>query len=126
MHKFSSIYINCVSLILSVIIFVTGNFIFENHEQFGKNTTLKTGFSVNQEENVEKKEENQEQNKGQNNVEAVVSSDVEIKDWSLEIPKIDLKAPIIEGTAEETLNKYVGHFEETSTKEGTIGLARSY
>lgn len=119
MHKFSTIYINCVSLILSVIIFIIGNFIFENREQFGKNTTLKTGFSVNQEETVEEKKENKEQDNVTN------LNDAEIKEWYVEIPKIDLKAPIIEGTAEETLNKYVGHFEETSTKEGTIGLART-
>lgn len=36
-------------------------------------------------------------------------------EWSLEIPKINLKAEIAEGTDEENLNKYIGHFEETST-----------
>lgn len=33
--------------------------------------------------------------------------------WRLEIPKIELYADINEGTSEEILNKYVGHFEET-------------
>lgn len=43
--------------------------------------------------------------------------------WSLEIPKINLNAPISEGTDEETLNKYIGHFEETAVINGNIGLA---
>lgn len=32
-------------------------------------------------------------------------------------------ADIQEGTDEETLNNYVGHFEETSKYEGNVGLA---
>lgn len=43
--------------------------------------------------------------------------------WQIEISKISLKAEIAEGTAEETLNKKVGHFEETQKEEGNIGLA---
>jgi len=45
------------------------------------------------------------------------------KEWILEIPKINLKAQIVEGTEEETLNKYIGHFEETALIKGNIGLA---
>ena len=44
-------------------------------------------------------------------------------EWSLEIPKINLKATIKEGTDEENLNKYIGHFEETALINGNIGLA---
>ena len=43
--------------------------------------------------------------------------------WRLEIPKIELYADINEGTSEEILNKYVGHFEETSICDGNVGLA---
>lgn len=43
--------------------------------------------------------------------------------WQIEIPKISLNASIAEGTTKEILNQYVGHFEETSKKEGNIGLA---
>ena len=43
--------------------------------------------------------------------------------WKLEIPKIELSANIAEGTDEDILNKYIGHFEETSKKNGNIGLA---
>lgn len=44
-------------------------------------------------------------------------------EWNLEIPKINLKAKISEGTDEENLNKYIGHFEETAIIDGNIGLA---
>lgn len=43
--------------------------------------------------------------------------------WKLEIPKINLTADIAEGTSEEILNKYVGHFEESQNEFGNIALA---
>lgn len=43
--------------------------------------------------------------------------------WKLEIKKISLEAIISEGTTKEILDKYIGHFEETSKKIGNIGLA---
>lgn len=44
------------------------------------------------------------------------------EEWQLEIPIIGLKAPIEEGTTKEVMDKYIGHFEETSKSEGNIGL----
>ena len=43
--------------------------------------------------------------------------------WQIEIPKISLIAQISEGTTNEVLNQYVGHFENTSKEQGNIGLA---
>lgn len=43
--------------------------------------------------------------------------------WQVEIPKIDLVAPISEGTSQEVMLEFVGHFENTSYWEGNIGLA---
>lgn len=43
--------------------------------------------------------------------------------WQINIPKINLIANIKEGTDKETLNQYVGHFEETQKQNGNIGLA---
>lgn len=45
------------------------------------------------------------------------------EDWYIEIPRIDLIAKIHQGTDEETLNKYVGHFEESPVLKGNICLA---
>lgn len=44
-------------------------------------------------------------------------------EWKIEIPKINLIADIAEGTTEEILNAYVGHFSETQKINGNIGLA---
>lgn len=43
--------------------------------------------------------------------------------WQIEIPKISLNAPILEGTTKEILSQYVGHFEKTPKQIGNIGLA---
>lgn len=45
------------------------------------------------------------------------------ENWQIEIPKINLIAPIAEGTNTNTMNEYVGHFEETPKHGGNIGLA---
>lgn len=43
--------------------------------------------------------------------------------WQVEIPAINLIAPIAEGTSQEIMLEYVGHFENTDIYEGNIGLA---
>lgn len=43
--------------------------------------------------------------------------------WKLEIPKIDLVADISDGTDFMTLNKYIGHFEDTPQNKGNVCLA---
>ena len=43
--------------------------------------------------------------------------------WQIEIPKIELIAPIAEGTSQEVMLEFVGHFEETKTYYGNVGLA---
>lgn len=43
--------------------------------------------------------------------------------WSIEIPAISLIAEIGEGTTDEIMNKYVGHFTNTELWQGNIGLA---
>lgn len=43
--------------------------------------------------------------------------------WQIEIPSINLVAPIAEGTTQEIMNKFVGHFESTNKWDGNVGLA---
>ncbi|MBR6504900.1 MAG: class D sortase [Clostridia bacterium] len=43
--------------------------------------------------------------------------------WKIEIPKINLEAGIAEGTTDEVMNKYVGHFENTPIFNGNPCLA---
>lgn len=60
-----------------------------------------------------------------NNLNVIVHAEniVTNQEWKLEIPKINLEADIAEGTSSEILNKYIGHFEETSKESGNIVLA---
>lgn len=44
-------------------------------------------------------------------------------DWRLIISKINLNAPILEGTSKEVLRRGVGHFETTSDWNGNVCLA---
>ena len=76
-----------------------------------------------------KRQEEIEQEKG-NKEEYLIQEDEQnqkqdekITKWQIEIPAISLTANISEGTEKEVLNKYVGHFEETSLEEGNVGLA---
>ena len=53
------------------------------------------------------------------------TKDVNINEniWQIEIPKINLVAPIAEGTSQEVMLEYVGHFENTEMCYGNVGLA---
>ncbi len=44
------------------------------------------------------------------------------QEWKLIIPKINVSANIQEGTSGEIINNYIGHFQETPTVNGNIGL----
>ena len=53
---------------------------------------------------------------------AEVKNTVE-ENWYIQIDKIGLKAPIEEGTTQEIMENYVGHFEESSKTLGNVCLA---
>ena len=60
----------------------------------------------------------------QNIIENTIQTNTKQEDlWQLEIPKINLRAQIAEGTSMEIMNSYIGHFEETTRENGNIGLA---
>lgn len=67
--------------------------------------------------NIEDKE-----NKNASN-EQPQDKEIDLGNWYIQIPVINLSAPITEGTSAEILNTKVGHFEETSSTYGNIGLA---
>ena len=96
--------INLISLIISVILFGIMNFMFKPVES-----------KTPEKEEIKIITKIAEENELQENEKSI--------SWEIEIPAIELKAEIAEGTDTEILNKYVGHFEETSKDEGNIGLA---
>lgn len=111
MFRYSSIYINLLSFFISIVIFIGSQLFFSNYDTFTKKSSLKAGFEV---ENTIQETTN----------EVVEEKTEEEKDtWYLEIPKINLKADIKEGTTKEIMENYIGHFEETKKDNGNVGLA---
>lgn len=68
--------------------------------------------------NVADEEINEVENTYQSNNETINN----FGNWIIEIPSINLLAPIEEGTTKEVMDRSVGHFENTSTLYGNIGL----
>lgn len=68
-------------------------------------------------------EDNPYSNTQEINENTIQETNEEIKNWTIEIPQISLIATISEGTDEETLNKFVGHFSSTPKEEGNVGVA---
>ena len=58
-----------------------------------------------------------------NIIETETKINVADSDWYLEIPKINLKAKIKDGTNEEVLDEYIGHFSNTPVKIGNVCFA---
>ena len=58
-----------------------------------------------------------------NNVEEIVENQYKNNDWRILIPKINLDAPILEGTSQSNLRRGVGHFEDTTDWNGNVCLA---
>ena len=120
MFRYSAIYINIVSFVISIIIFLIVNLFFSNMYIFTTKGIFKISFKVNNgyiQRNSNYVEDT--------NTEKIVEEKVENKDdeWYLEIPCINLKANIKEGTTKEIMEDYIGHFEETKKDIGNIGLA---
>lgn len=126
MINFTSRYINALSLIISVIIYVfLNNYIF-SIQRIGSFESFISNQLVTQieEHNNSIKDITKESDKS--NTANLAESDEQQKvtnDWQLEIPSINLKAQIAEGTTKEVMDEYIGHFEETSKDTGNIGLA---
>ena len=116
MFRYSTIYINLVSFFVTLIIFIFGEYIISNYDTFTRKSSLKAGFQV---ENISNEVTKENTIKEDTNEEIKGTKE----NWYLEIPKINLKAPIREGTTSEVMDDYIGHFEETSKDLGNIGLA---
>lgn len=126
MISYTKRYVNIVSFLITILIFllisksnvVFNKFDFNIHlitNIFKRNTVFVELKSNNINKETKENIINQKNHPNTNDVK-------EIK-WKIIIPKITLEAEICEGTSTEVMNKYVGHFEETSLKIGNIGLA---
>lgn len=115
--NFSHKNILLISFIISILIFIFFNQIFfKNQNKFFENSLEKI---IPDNIEIELKTPNNTvviSEQYQNNIDTQ-------KIWQIEIPKINLVAPIAEGTSANVMNEYVGHFEETPKNKGNIVLA---
>lgn len=133
MISYTKRYVNIVSLTITMLVYIfliKSNLIpqkneFEKHliSNIFKRSTVIVELNSNN-INQDTKEDSEVQN---NN--SIIQTEENFKiateesNWKIKIPKISLEASISEGTGKEVMDKYVGHFEETSKKSGNIGLA---
>ena len=145
-------FINCLSLSITILIYLSTSSLFScmKNVDFTKSSIfailkrneIKLETASNIDNTINNKAKDETQIKKENNnkntngkiVEETKNKDIKVKsasvsknknteEWKIIIPCISLEASISEGTSKEVMNKYVGHFEETSKKSGNVGLA---
>ena len=113
---YTSKFINVISLIISVTIYLLFNFFINNQDFKTSKFEFQADFISNNNLNLNNTIDSSviEKIKNKNTIE---------ENWYIQIDKIGLKAPIEEGTTQEIMENYVGHFEESSKTLGNICLA---
>ena len=110
MFKFTKAGINLISLGITTIIFILIQaFMYQYANGIEMQVDISQGIMNQDETNTQQIQDNTLIEKNEK--------------WKIEIPAIQLKAEIAEGTDEKTLNEKIGHFEETQKETGNIGLA---
>lgn len=126
MINYTSRYVNIVSLFFTILIYIFFNksFLILNRIDFDfitiSNIIKRNPILVEINSNNINQETKEENIKNQNNSQNMTTKEIQ---WKLIIPKISLEAEISEGTSKEVMDRYIGHFEETSKKSGNVGLA---
>ena len=146
MVSFSKRYINIVSLIITIIIYFSGEYLLfkptKNNFKFisilnllkinkvqveisssniNQNTKEDEGININ-DHNIETYNNDIQNNQNFTPNYKNKTNDKK-ENWKIIIPSISLEAEISEGTRKEVINQFVGHFEETAKINGNIGLA---
>lgn len=131
MTKYTTRHINIASLLITIIIF----FITKQYktptipmntqkiEKLFKKDLILVELKSNNINQDTKENEKDTQNFGLTEEEKNRNERIEKAQWKITIPKISLKAEISEGTSKEIMDKFVGHFEETTKTSGNVGLA---
>ena len=114
-------------LILVVVLSIIAIAIWHNLKITNKLEISKDEYTEIQETNTDNSQsKNEAKESNENSIEGTAENEKlnnESQKWEIEIPEISLVAPISEGTGDETLNKFVGHFSITPKAEGNVGLA---
>ena len=120
MIKPTSRNINIIAFVITIILFLI-ILVAENFWKARDRMELQISFNSPEVIQTTIEEENKSEKTDENKS---TEENLEIQgDWWIEIPEINLKAEICEGTSKEVMNEFVGHFEETKLEKGNIGLA---
>ena len=118
-------FINIISFMISIIIYLFINLCI-NHVDIPINKVqFKADFTV--QEDITQKDQLSSNYREENEIENVDTTEEkyteEEEEWYIQIEKIGLKAPIQEGTTQQIMEDFVGHFEESSKDFGNVCLA---
>ena len=126
MFRYSTTYINILSFVISIIIFLITNFFISDNNILNSKNIVEANVKVNNSNFQIYSDENNNQSTIEEIKEDVKKDEKEEtkeEKWFLEIPCINLRADIKEGTTKEIMDDYIGHFEDTKIENGNIGLA---
>lgn len=113
-RNYTRLTVSLIITVLAVFILTTVNLAYESlqngklTEEISKETEIEETLEVDKDTNFE-------------TFLNINYANLEL--WQIEIPKIDLIAPIAQDTTQEVMEKYVGHFTKTAFWKGNIGLA---
>lgn len=99
--------VSIITLTITVLLYVIISVIWLDNnkkETITQNTTEENNITEETEENIQTNEH-------------------KLHIWRIKIPAINVTANISEGTTQNVIAKYVGHFSKTSKLDGNIGLA---
>ncbi len=123
--SYTKLTVSVIAIILTIFILGSVNLAYESL-QTSNNTQENMQVEIQE---IEEKESNSIIEEVSINIEEETEKMLETTEnleremWQLEIPAIDLIAPIAQGTSQEVMYEYVGHFEDTAFWKGNIGLA---
>lgn len=114
-----------VSIIISIVIWLSLNFILiqfqENQKKEVESSFVLKTSQIESMADISEDSEKEEVKKV--GVEGVIENQYKSNNWRIFISKINLDAPILEGTTQEVLRRSIGHFTSTSKWDGNVVLA---
>lgn len=110
--NYTRLTVSIITIVLVVFVLTTVNLAYENLQN---GRIAKEEIYTETEETIEDEELKKEV--------LLYINYKNLEPWQVEIPKINLIAPIAQDTTQEVMEKYVGHFTKTAFWKGNIGLA---
>lgn len=127
--------VRTLSLLVTILIYILFNFtiykINQNTIEFKKSQVISLENPIEKNDNLKNKNEkteNKSEIKKAVNVNKKETSEVKElntkkNEWRIQIPKINLDAPICEGVTDDVIAETVGHFDESAIWKGNVALA---